>query len=31
VNWYLENQDWVESVITEEYQEYYRRVYRGGG
>jgi dTDP-glucose 4,6-dehydratase len=27
VNWYLQNQDWVENVITGEYQEYYRRVY----
>jgi nucleoside-diphosphate-sugar epimerase len=27
VEWYLENQDWVEGVITGEYQEYYRRVY----
>jgi dTDP-glucose 4,6-dehydratase len=25
--WYLENQKWVESVITGEYQEYYERVY----
>lgn len=30
VNWYLENQDWVESVITGEYQDYYRRVYGDG-
>lgn len=30
VEWYLENQDWVESVITGEYQEYYRRVYGQG-
>ena len=27
VKWYLENQDWVESVITGEYLTYYERVY----
>jgi dTDP-glucose 4,6-dehydratase len=27
VEWYLENRDWVESVITGEYQEYYEEVY----
>jgi len=27
IEWYLENQDWVESVITGEYQEYYEKVY----
>jgi len=27
VEWYLEHQDWVESVITGEYREYYRKVY----
>lgn len=27
VDWYLKNQDWVENVITGEYQEYYQRVY----
>jgi dTDP-glucose 4,6-dehydratase len=27
VEWYLENQDWVDNVITGEYQDYYRRVY----
>jgi len=27
VEWYLSNQDWVESVITGEYQEYYHRIY----
>ena len=27
VNWYLDHQDWVESVITGEYLEYYQRVY----
>ena len=30
VEWYLENHDWVESVITGEYQEYYHKVYEGG-
>lgn len=30
VDWYLENQDWAESVITGEYQDYYRRVYGDG-
>jgi dTDP-glucose 4,6-dehydratase len=27
VEWYLENQEWVEGVITGEYQEYYQRLY----
>lgn len=27
VQWYLDHQDWVESVITGEYQEYYAKVY----
>lgn len=27
VAWYLKNQDWVENVITGEYQEYYEKVY----
>jgi len=27
VRWYLENQDWVENVVTGEYQEYYGKVY----
>jgi len=30
VEWYLENQDWVEGVITGEYREYYRKVYGTG-
>jgi len=30
VEWYLDNQYWVENVITGEYQEYYRRVYGVG-
>jgi len=29
VKWYLQNQDWVESVITGEYLTYYERVYGG--
>jgi dTDP-glucose 4,6-dehydratase len=28
VEWYLTNQDWVESVITGEYLEYYRQLVR---
>jgi dTDP-glucose 4,6-dehydratase len=27
VEWYLENQNWVEGVITGEYLEYYKKVY----
>lgn len=27
VKWYIENQDWVEEVVTGEYQEYYRKLY----
>lgn len=27
VAWYLGNQDWVENVITGEYQEYYEKIY----
>jgi dTDP-glucose 4,6-dehydratase len=27
INWYLENQDWVESVISGEYLEYYEKIY----
>jgi len=27
VEWYLEHQDWVEGVITGEYQEYYQKIY----
>jgi len=30
IEWYLKNQDWVESVITGEYQEYYEKVYGPG-
>ncbi len=27
INWYLDNQDWLNSVISGEYQEYYKRIY----
>ena len=27
MQWYLDNQEWVESVVTGEYLEYYERVY----
>ena len=27
VDWYLENQDWVEKVTSGEYQEYYQKMY----
>jgi dTDP-glucose 4,6-dehydratase len=27
VEWYMENQEWVEGVITGDYQEYYQRLY----
>jgi dTDP-glucose 4,6-dehydratase len=27
VRWYLKNQDWVENVITGDYQDYYEKVY----
>jgi len=30
VEWYLENQDWVEGIITGEYIEYYQKVYGQG-
>ena len=30
VEWYLKNQDWVESVITGEYLEYYQKIYGSG-
>lgn len=28
IQWYLENQEWVKKVISGEYQEYYRKVYK---
>ena len=31
VEWYLENQDWVEKVITGEYQDYYGKIYGSQG
>ena len=27
VKWYFDNQDWVKSVLSGEYQEYYQRIY----
>lgn len=27
INWYLDNQDWIEQVKSGEYQEYYRKMY----
>ena len=27
INWYLENQDWMEKVKSGEYQEYYEKMY----
>ena len=30
IRWYLDHQDWVESVITGEYQEYYKKIYGSG-
>ena len=27
VECYIKNQDWVEGVLTGEYQEYYQRIY----
>lgn len=29
IEWYLENQDWIEQVKSGEYQEYYRKMYLG--
>jgi dTDP-glucose 4,6-dehydratase len=31
VEWYLENQDWVDKVITGEYQDYYGKIYGSQG
>jgi len=28
IKWYFENQDWVESIVSEDYQEYYERRYK---
>ena len=27
VDWYLDNQDWVEAVVDGSYQEYYANMY----
>ncbi len=29
INWYLENKDWMGSVTSGEYQDYYRKMYEG--
>ena len=29
IQWYLENQAWVEEVTSGDYQNYYERMYRG--
>jgi len=31
VEWYVENQDWVEKVITGEYRDYYEKIYGSRG
>lgn len=28
IKWYLENQDWVENVVSGDYQEYYEKMYK---
>lgn len=28
IKWYLENQDWVDNVVSGDYQEYYEKIYR---
>ncbi|MDI3545800.1 MAG: dTDP-glucose 4,6-dehydratase [Rikenellaceae bacterium] len=28
IKWYLENRDWVENVVTGDYQEYYKKMYK---
>lgn len=28
INWYLENQDWWEEIISGEYQNYYKKMYK---
>ena len=28
INWYIENQDWIENVKSGEYQEYYEKMYK---
>jgi dTDP-glucose 4,6-dehydratase len=27
IDWYLENQDWWEEIISGEYQSYYKKMY----
>ncbi|MPM46776.1 dTDP-glucose 4,6-dehydratase 2 [bioreactor metagenome] len=29
VEWYLSNQDWWKNIISEDYQDYYQRMYEG--
>ena len=29
IRWYLENQEWVESVVSGDYQKYYETIYKG--
>lgn len=29
IKWYFENQDWLENVISGDYQEYYKKMYKG--
>lgn len=29
IKWYLENQDWVENVVSGDYQDYYKKMYKG--
>ena len=29
IKWYLENQDWVDEVVSGDYQKYYERMYKG--
>jgi len=28
IKWYLENRDWIENVVSGDYQEYYERIYK---
>ena len=29
INWYLENREWVKSVVSGDYQDYYKKMYEG--
>ena len=29
INWYLENRQWWETIISGEYQDYYEKMYAG--